>query len=533
MIIGIDFGTCFSSVSVMNGGHPMSAFFGDSNKAFGIPTVFMYSKEQQKEVYGYDCINSVEAAMNSNDVVKNMKTMIRRNADEMETTVESGGKKFLLKDVIKKYLIYLINEAKASVIKNGEILNTQIEAVTITAPIGIANGQMTATDYNRLLIDTVMDVTGLPREDVHILQEPVAAANAFLYADGLRRQYQEKQTILVFDLGGGTLDVTIVEHIPGGTRYNVKAKEGDLELGGNQWDYELRKFVLKKAGIEKAFSDPKERSDFEAKINKLKHDLTTNDEGSIGFKFENERQGTDVTRKEFEQATKMLLDKAIACTNKALNAFDSERGIGAINKIVLVGGSCNMPQIKERMMAEYPSLGEPNIVLHDPSNAIAKGAALFAKMKKDNPTDSGEIGGDDILSCTYGFKSRRHSTHNYAIYNMLFKDMQYEGESIYKESFASFSAIEDSQEKITFTIYESQAKQGPGDDDEGNWMELGSGEEANGMELTVNVPPEYLGKATKYSLRLGFWLSRDGVLEVTIMRTDTGEKVEQARMQTH
>ena len=524
MIIGIDFGTCFSSVAFMNGLIPVTDYIKDPNKT-GIPSLFMYSRNSHKELYGYDC-TTTEAVINSADVVRYIKRTIRENPNNLNANVSSGGKNFTINEIVKKYLMYLIAQAKNAAIQSGEFANTNIEGVTITAPVGISEGQMTATDYNQLLVNTITEITGLSQDKVNVLQEPVSAAISYLYSEDIKRKYDKKQTILVFDLGGGTLDVTVVEHNPSTMEYNIKAKEGDLKLGGNDWDKALGNAVLKKIGITQSFTDEEEQSRFQNEIVKLKHQLTLSDQSYIGFKFNKKLQYDDFSRTEFESATKNLLDRAIAVTKKAVSSYSS-LGVSAIDKIILVGGSCNMPQIYNRMLSEFPQLGESRIITHDPSKAIAKGAAVYAKMGARGIGGTGntnkKIVVHDIASHTYGFGSRRSEDKKDMIYNLLFKGTPFgDSSKIVVKSESSFVAIEDTQTRIGFTVYESDGKKGLGSN--ANWMDYGSGEDKNGMSVTVQIPPDYLGKASSYSCWVSFELDQSGVLEI-IITDNAGNRV--------
>ena len=514
MIIGIDFGTRFSCVAFMNGFIPVTDYIKDPNKT-GIPTIFMYSRNLNKELYGYECLLA-EAAMNSADVIRNMKRTIRENPNNLNAAVMSGGRSYTIKDIVRKYLMYLVAQAKSAAIQSGEFSNAIIEGVTITAPVGIAEGQMTATDYNKLLVDTITEITGLPKSKVSILQEPVSAAISYLYSENIRRKYNNKQTILVFDLGGGTLDVTIVEHDPTTMEYVIKAKEGDLKLGGNNWDEALSNAVLSKVGISGSFGAAEEKSRFQNSIIRLKHDLTDNEESTIVFKYNGSTKFADFTRSEFERTTKNLLDRAIAVTKKAISSFSD--GLSGINKIILVGGSSNMPQIRKRMLSEFSSLGEANIITHDPSKAIAKGAAVYSKMEALRPvsgTNSQKIVVRDIATHTYGFNCQRSSDKKDMIYNLLFKGTPFgpDGKIVVKSD-TSFIAIDDSQTVVEWVVYESDGKKGVGEN--ANWMEYGSNENKNGMRVTVHIPPEFLGKARSYSHWVTFSLDVNGILEIII-----------------
>ena len=148
MIIGIDFGTCYSSSAIMSGLIPVTTFLRDTT-GMGIPSTFMYS-EENGEMYGEACETGY-AYKHSADIVRYMKRTVREDPANLERTITSGGKEFTLSEIIEKYLTFLIGEIKSAAVRSGEYSNTDIEAVTITAPVGIASGQMMASEYNKLL----------------------------------------------------------------------------------------------------------------------------------------------------------------------------------------------------------------------------------------------------------------------------------------------------------------------------------------------------------------------------------------------
>lgn len=505
MIVGIDFGTCFSSAAIMNGLIPVTNYASDT--AEGIPSLFMYSKDLGKELYGSEC-RGREGTENEADVVRYMKRQIRENPDSLVNTVVSGGMEYTLGEIIEKYLTYLVSEVRRGARDSGEFKSDVIDAVTVTAPVGIAKGQMMASDYNRLLQDMMCRITGLDSDRVFIVQEPVAAAISYLYSNDIRRRYDDVQSILVFDLGGGTLDVTILEHNPKSMTYEIKAKEGDLMLGGNDWDDRLADLVMEKVGLTE-FSSKTDESKFRRDITKMKQDLSLSDKAGIMFEDSGEDYIARVTREEFDGCTLELLDRAVEVVRKTMDSYE-----GHVDRIVLVGGSSNMPQIACRMEAEFGNGEEGYVEVYEPSKAIAKGAAVFAKL--NSSTGGSQMGAKviDIATHTYGFESRKDCVID-MIYNMIFKGTSFgDSDRISARSETSFIPLRDDQTQVSFRVYESEAVRGDGED--GNWMDLGSGEIYNGLEVSVQVPPEYLGKATGFNMWPEMSLDSNGILEITV-----------------
>lgn len=518
MIIGIDFGTCFSSAAIMNGLIPVTNYLKDETGE-GIPSLFMYSAEQDKELYGDEC-NKGNTFLHSADIIRYMKRTVRENPENLDMKIKSGGKEYTISQVIEKFLTYLIAEIRAAAVNSGEFSNNEIEAVTITAPIGIAQDKMMASDYNKLLQETVCRITELDKTKVRILQEPVAAAISYLYSQDIRTHYEDKQTVLVFDLGGGTLDVTAVQHDPKSMTYEILSKEGDLQLGGNEWDECLKKAVLKKIGITDEGSD-EEKARLAKAITKLKMDLTKSEESMIFFIMNGQDKFCKFSRKEFNDCTTELLDRAMEVLNKAIEAVPG--GIESINKIVLVGGSSNMPQIKDRIEFEYDVLSNIEVLLYDPSKAIAKGAAVFAKM--NSSINGSEFGGRviDCATMTYGFESHRGGAPTPMLYNMIYKNTPFDDTGLIRITTESdFVPLYDDQTLVEFDIYESEMHK-----NESNWFDMGSGESLNGLRCTVQVPPEFLGRARGFQMWVTLTLDVNGILEISV-RDRAGNKLSYA-----
>ena len=519
MILGIDFGTCYSTVAFMIGSEPQSTGIMYDPDRTGLPTEFLYLNG--KELFGYDCING-EGGKHRADVIKYMKRTVRENPANLELKITSGGKTFTVREVLTKYLRYLITEAKAAA-RKANLDNCEIERIAITAPVGIASGQMTSTAYNELLRNVVAEVTGLPHDKIIVYHEPTAAAVSYIFQNNSKMTFGGTQNFLIFDLGGGTLDVTVVEYDPDANEYSFKAKAGDLNIGGMNWDEALMNYVRDELGITGEFADKEEKAIFERKMIKLKIDLSTLDESMEVFKYNGKNRIAEVTRDDFEEITSHLLDGAMNVMMRAINEA-SKNGVDAIDKIVLVGGASNMPQIRERIMAELPFFDPDNIVFHEPSKAIANGAAIIAKLDIP-PKERGEaaigtapeIKRNEICACTYGFDSKNSERNENMIYNLLFKGTQYdESGRIEATASTSFIALADDQKVLVWNVYETQAYA-----DEcvnGAWLPFGANERANGMRISVDIPYEYYAhkRSKEYACTPTFVLDKNGILEFII-----------------
>lgn len=528
MIVGVDFGTCFSSIAVMDGKIPKDNMAGDleqvlGNTALGIPSLFMYSKEQKREIYGAGCL--VANPHENPDVIKYMKREVRKDPQNIGMKYPTGGREYLLEDIIGKYVMYLVKSVKDEIANSGDVSNTDIEVLTITKPVGIAEGQMMAADYSKLLKDKMVEITGLNPKKIHLLDEPVAAAIAYLYEQDLRRKIDGIKNILVFDLGGGTLDTTIVRYNPLARTYEIIVKNGDLELGGKDWDDALGRILLEKNGITLDDLSKDEKGNFWNAVTELKIGLSTKEEDVQQFKYGGNKIYLECTAQEFESACADLLERSRNVLTETIDQLKD--GVESLDGIILVGGSSNMPMILNMITTQYPDFDKDKISTYRPSKAIARGAAIYSYFH----TGEGKVGGGgeviDSSNCSYGFKCLRGMKEE-MIYNGIIKGEKYKGGFIEFES-SRFTAVDNDQKTVKFDIYESSwvppnavddidSNEGyTPENEEFRWMPLNSGESRNGMTVTVQVPPEYDGRATNWGVRVIFRLSSDGILDITII----------------
>jgi len=214
-------------------------------------------------------------------------------------------------------------------------------------------------------------------EAIDIINEPTAAAIAFGYGQGLldeRGKATCDQRILVYDLGGGTFDVTVM-HIRGG-KYITLATDGDVRLGGYDWDQRLVDFVAEQF-IRTHGTDPREDANALGRLwtqaQQQKERLSEQDSVSIEAKFEGKQMTVDVSREQFESMTRDLLDRTAFTVRITLEA--AKLSWDQIDRVLLVGGASRMPMVS-RMLASLAGK-EPSceISAHE---AVAVGAALRA-----------------------------------------------------------------------------------------------------------------------------------------------------------
>jgi len=242
-----------------------------------------------------------------------------------------------------------------------------VEEVVITVPayFGVAEREATVAAGK---------MAGLTVKN--ILNEPTAAAFSY----GFAQSEDAEETVLVFDLGGGTFDVTVIQLAPtasGGTSIRVVATGGDNRLGGALWDARLvdllaRKFVEEAPDAMDPLDDPLASADLRIKAETIKVGLTTRETHSELILAGTDRAKVTVTRDEFETATQDLLQQTLDFTQQTLDAATAA-GVSTIDRVLLVGGSSFMPAVARRLAETFPGWAPE---LQDPNQAVAKGAAL-------------------------------------------------------------------------------------------------------------------------------------------------------------
>lgn len=516
MKIGIDLGTTNTSVQLYIGKNLLADLDGYE---LGIPTLFMHNGETGKDHFGHECVGQSYVFSHPEDVVRNIKTKARTEPAKINTpgTIISGGKPYSYREVIKLYLEYILNLVKTkSYALYGD--NT-IQGVCITVPASSGSAMMLSSEYREMLSDILVELTGLPRSKIYVISEPVAAAVHYLSGFDGDPVGSGNQTILVFDLGGGTLDVTVMtcDNTDGQPSYAEKKIDGDPDLGGNHWDKMLATYILEQLGLNSrnpGFIDSTEEFGFLEAVVAAKHNLTTRPKTVCSFYLNNEPYSVSITRETFDSVTSSLFEKAVALARKVADTYD-----GNIDKIVLVGGSSNMPQIRQAIEEAFSEFKPEDIVIHDPSKAIAKGAATYLGMMSNGVEPRPPV--DPIAESTYGWSSLNSFKNppKEMLYNILMKETPFNKQtSITVDVDSAFHAVHNEQKEVTFTVYESNVT--ADECEEGHWIDFGIGQKECGIEVTVPVAPEYLGRAREYNLYPRMRLDMNGVLSMEIYDSD-------------
>ena len=262
-----------------------------------------------------------------------------------------------------------------------KLLDTEVKDVVITCPAYFGTAERQATKNAGI-------IAGL--NVIEIISEPTAAA---LYYGCAKEQ--EEKTILVYDLGGGTFDVTIMRISAG--KIEVICSDGNHQLGGKDWDTEIMNYLATQFCEETGFDgdfDEYAQQDLRLKAEKAKQQLSSREEVPVMLDAAGLRARISLSRATFDEITQSLLNESIEKTDAAI-AVAKEKGY-TVDEILLVGGSTRMPQVTKALVAKYGI--EPKIL--EPDEAVAKGAAIYAlgayEGKVDEWKEKVATGQDDV-----------------------------------------------------------------------------------------------------------------------------------------
>jgi molecular chaperone DnaK len=359
--VGIDLGTTNSVVAVLEGGEP--TVIANSEGSRTTPSVVAFARNGEVLV-GQSAKN--QAVTNVDRTIRSVK----RHMGSNWTTPEIDGKKYKAQEISARVLQKLKRDAEA-------YLGEEITDAVITVPAYFEDAQRQATKE-------AGQIAGL--NVLRIVNEPTAAALAY----GLDKGERE-QTILVFDLGGGTFDVSLLEIGEGVVE--VKATNGDNHLGGDDWDERIITWLVDKFKVSQGIDLTRDKMAMQrlreaaekAKIELSSQNTTTINLPYITVDADKNPLFLDETlsRAEFQRITSDLLDRTRAPFNQVIK--DASISVGQIDHVVLVGGSTRMPAVTE-LVKELTGGKEPNKGVN-PDEVVAVGAVLQAGVLKGEVKD--------------------------------------------------------------------------------------------------------------------------------------------------
>lgn len=371
-IIGIDLGTTNSVVAVVEGGEPVVITNAEGSRL--TPSVVAFTKSGERLV-GQPAKR--QAIINAENTIYSIKRFMGRRYDEVATersmvsyrvvegkngmaVVQIGDKQYTPEEISAMILRKLKEDAEA-------YLGEKVTQAVITVPAYFNDSQRAATK-------NAGEIAGL--EVLRVFNEPTAASLAY----GFGREGSKEETILVWDLGGGTYDVSLLEL--GENVHEVRATNGDTHLGGDDWDERIVNYVADQFQREQGIDLRKDRQALQRlreAAEKAKVELSTMVQTSINLPFITADQtgpkhlDMNLTRAKFEELTQDLLNRMVGPFEQALK--DAKMSVSDLDEVILVGGATRMPMVQElirKLTGKEPHKGV------NPDEVVAMGAAIQA-----------------------------------------------------------------------------------------------------------------------------------------------------------
>lgn len=349
-VFGIDLGTTYSCIAhVDEFGKAVVIPNYDNNRV--TPSVVLFDENGSNNlpniIIGEEAKNSL--ALNPERVV----SFVKRNMGDPAWVFQYNDIDYRPEEISSYILKKLVKDAE-------EKLGIPIKDVVITCPAYFGNNERDATKL-------AGEIAGLNVK--MIINEPTAAAISY----GL--ELVQDKVVLVYDLGGGTFDVTMIDIKP--ESITVICTGGDHNLGGKDWDdtlirYFAEYFKEETGSSDDILDDPETLGNLQLMAEKAKQSLTVRAKTPVAINHSGDKAKLELTKEKFEELTDSLLSRTIELTKDML--LEAQRkGYDRFDEIILVGGSTRMPQVKERIDKEFATDSKT----FDPDEAVAKGAAIF------------------------------------------------------------------------------------------------------------------------------------------------------------
>lgn len=515
-VFGIDLGTTYSCISYVDE-TGRATVVNNKEGTNTTPSVVNFA-DSSLVVVGQ--VAKETAVIDPQNTISLVKTLMGKS----DFAINYNGED-LSPEIVSSYILRkLVADAE-------EILNTEIKDVVITCPAYFGTAERTATKNAGEIADLNV---------IEIISEPTAAA---LYY-GCAKAEGEK-TILVYDLGGGTFDVTVMRISNG--KIEVVCSDGNHQLGGKDWDTEVMNYLAAQFCSETGFDgdfDEYAQQDLRLKAEKAKQQLTAKEEVPVMLDAAGLRARVKLSRNTFDEITQVLLNESIDKTDAAIAVAES-KGY-KIDEILLVGGSTKMPQVRKIIVEKYGI--EPKVL--EPDEAVAKGAAIYAlgayEIKVDEWKEKIESGEVDISNEDVKEEAEKYqepaavstvaipglhgqrmdevvtvaTTKSYALKvlvdgqekccNMIIKNVKMENGSISVTK--QFGTADDNQGTAELVVYES--------DFDSDYYEVD--EDFNLGTASLDLPGNLPAGAP---IQVTFTLNNEGILEVTGVDMTSGKEI--------
>ncbi|MFC4909817.1 Hsp70 family protein [Actinomadura gamaensis] len=499
-VYGIDLGTTYSCIaSIDDVGRP--AVLRNLEGTDTTPSV-VYFESGDNVVVGQTAKDT--AILEPENVVSLVKRDMGR-----EVAREIHGIEYTPEELSAFILLKLVTDART---QTGE--DARDVVVTVPAYFGAAERDATRK-AGRIAGLNVID----------IVSEPIAAAITY----GVLNPEQDR-TILVYDLGGGTFDTTVIT-LRGG-HIEVVCTDGDHELGGADWDARLVEYLAERFRAEHPDAgDPLDDRQSEQQLRRdaedAKKSLTNRTAHTVRVMHDGRSATIEITREKLEELTRDLLDRTIEITGRTLETA-REKGVEDFDDLVLVGGSTKMPVVAARLSTE---LGL-NPRLQDPDLAVAKGAALYAfeetyrrLLAAGQDDQAEEMAGRAGLSADQkrqiaGRRIRTVASHAFGI---VVVDRDSGAEHVAHLVHAN-DELPAAHTEDFYTVHDEQTSADVRVMEQAGSVE--SAELVDNSEIAtgqIRIPP---GKRAGWPIGVTFELDASGLLNVTAMEKETGERLE-------
>jgi molecular chaperone DnaK len=470
VVLGIDLGTTYSVIAfVDDSGKPQIIRNRDGNSS--TPSVVLF--EGENIVIGANAKD--QSMLSAENVVQFVK---RQMGDPDYHFVAPDGRKYPAEAISALILKYLKEDAEA-------VLGHECRYAVITVPAYFNDTQRKATQDAA----SIAGITAL-----RIINEPTAAALAYGVGGS-----GNTENILIYDLGGGTFDITIMQVTS--DELDVKTTHGDKKLGGKDWDDALIEYVtgeISKQGGRIPVSDLNTLQELRERCEKAKLQLSSREKTSVAIAVSGRRFSVDITREKFEELTEVLVRRTLMLTEGCLDT--AELTWNDIDKVLLVGGSSRLPAVARYLHEVSGKVPSKEL---DPDLVVAMGAALMG-AKTPIPKAGGESQMPAVASKMPEFSVRDICSHSLGtvVHNdniplnsiILPKDTK-----VPCSAFEDFQTASDNQTRIHIQVTQ-------GEDESLDYVQIIG-------ETTVEIPPYPSGAP----VRITYSYDVDGIIRVRVM----------------